>query len=58
MTPEQLTGIICYLRSLTPSPQNGTSNFGGHGGFYDGGHGGFPGGGGGDGGGFPQGDGG
>ena len=57
MTPEQLTGIICYLRSLTPVPQDGTSNFGGHGGYYDGGgHGGF---GGGDGGhSFPMGDGG
>jgi hypothetical protein len=35
---EDLPGIICYLRSLTPTPQTGTSNFGGHGpgdgGFY------------------------
>jgi hypothetical protein len=46
MTPEQLTGIICYLRSLVPAPQAGTSNFGGHGGYYDGGHFGGPGGGG------------
>jgi hypothetical protein len=29
--PDQLPGIICYLRSLTPAPQNGTSNFGGGG---------------------------
>lgn len=26
----QLPGIICYLRSLAPEPQSGTSNFGGH----------------------------
>jgi hypothetical protein len=29
-------GMVVYLRSLTPSAQDGTSNFGGH---YDGGHG-------------------
>jgi len=27
--------MVVYLRSLTPTPQNGTSNFGGH---FDGGH--------------------
>ena len=38
--PDQLPGIICYLRSLTPTPQNGSSNFGGGGGgghHHDGG---------------------
>jgi hypothetical protein len=30
-SPEQLTGVICYLRSLTPTPQNGSADFGGHG---------------------------
>lgn len=29
--PDQYTGIVTYLRSLTPAPQNGTSNFGGGG---------------------------
>ncbi|HEX8792033.1 MAG TPA: hypothetical protein VF765_13855 [Polyangiaceae bacterium] len=28
--PDQYTGIVTYLRSLTPAPQTGTSNFGGH----------------------------
>jgi len=37
---DQLPGIICYLRSLTPAPQNGMSNFGGGGGHHhDGGFG-------------------
>jgi hypothetical protein len=34
-------GMVVYLRSLTPTSQNGTSNFGGHhgdGGFGEGGH--------------------
>jgi hypothetical protein len=44
--PDQIPGVICYLRSLTPEAQNGTSNFGG-GGHHDGGHGGGEGGGGG-----------
>lgn len=30
--PDQYTGIVTYLRSLTPAPQMGTSNFGGRGG--------------------------
>jgi len=30
ITPDQYTGIVAYLRSLTPAPQMGTSNFGGH----------------------------
>jgi len=38
MTDDEANGIIVYLRSLTPAPQSGTSNFGGH--NYDGGHGG------------------
>jgi hypothetical protein len=29
MTDEELRGLIIYLRSLTPTPQQGTSNFGG-----------------------------
>jgi hypothetical protein len=29
MTDEELRGLIVYLRSLTPTPQQGTSNFGG-----------------------------
>ncbi len=37
ITPDELPGIICYLRSLTPAPQNGTSNFGGGGHHHDGG---------------------
>jgi hypothetical protein len=37
ITPDELPGIICYLRSLTPAPQNGTSNFGGGGHHGDGG---------------------
>jgi hypothetical protein len=40
ITSDQLPGIICYLRSLTPAPQNGMSNFGGGGGHHhDGGFG-------------------
>jgi hypothetical protein len=40
ITSDELPGIICYLRSLTPAPQNGTSNFGGGGGHHhDGGFG-------------------
>lgn len=31
MTSSELSGIICYLRSLTPAPQQGSSNFGGRG---------------------------
>jgi len=30
ITSDEYTGIVTYLRSLTPAPQNGTSNFGGH----------------------------
>ena len=37
ITTDELPGIICYLRSLTPAPQNGTSNFGGGGHHHDGG---------------------
>ena len=45
MTTEEQQGIIVYLRSLTPAPQNGSANFGGHGGgFYDGGRGDYDGG--------------
>jgi hypothetical protein len=46
--PDQQKGIVVYLRSLTPAPQEGSSNFGGRpdGGFGDGGRrhrdGGFP----------------
>jgi hypothetical protein len=29
ITADQLPGVICYLRSLTPQAQNGTANFGG-----------------------------
>jgi len=29
--PDQQLGIVVYLRSLTPAPQDGTSNFGGRG---------------------------
>jgi hypothetical protein len=29
ITSDELPGVICYLRSLTPEAQNGTSNFGG-----------------------------
>jgi hypothetical protein len=29
ITSDQLPGVICYLRSLTPQAQNGASNFGG-----------------------------
>ena len=45
MTDDEAKGIVVYLRSLTPTAQDGQSNFGGH---YDGGHGGGNGGGGGD----------
>lgn len=37
ITPDQMPGVICYLRSLTPESQNGTSNFGGGGHHHDGG---------------------
>ena len=46
ITPDELPGVICYLRALTPEAQNGTSNFGG-GGHHDGGGGGHHDGGGG-----------
>ncbi len=29
ITQDEQAGIVCYLRSLQPEPQNGTSNFGG-----------------------------
>jgi hypothetical protein len=29
ITSDELPGVICYLRSLTPEAQNGTANFGG-----------------------------
>jgi hypothetical protein len=29
ITADELPGVICYLRSLAPLPQNGASNFGG-----------------------------
>jgi hypothetical protein len=32
---DQIPGMICYLRSLTPEGQNGTSNFGGSSGAHD-----------------------
>jgi len=32
ITSDELPGVICYLRSLTPESQNGTANFGGIGG--------------------------
>ncbi len=35
-TSDEQAGIVCYLRSLEPEPQNGSSNFGG-GGYGDGG---------------------
>ncbi len=34
ITSDQYKGIVVYLRSLTPAPQNGTSNFGGRGGGH------------------------
>lgn len=37
ITSDELPGVICYLRSLTPQSQNGTSNFGGRGVRPDGG---------------------
>jgi len=40
ITTDELPGIICYLRGLTPEGQTGTSNFGGH--HHDGGKGGGP----------------
>jgi hypothetical protein len=42
ITSDQLPGVICYLRSLAPAPQNGSSNFGGGGHHHDGGFGGGP----------------
>jgi hypothetical protein len=42
ITPDEMPGIICYLRSLTPEGQNGSSNFGGGGRHRDGGGGGPP----------------
>ncbi|HEY3819550.1 MAG TPA: hypothetical protein VGL81_20415 [Polyangiaceae bacterium] len=36
ITMDELPGIICYLRALTPESQNGTSNFGGGGGGHHG----------------------
>jgi hypothetical protein len=37
ITADQIPGVICYLRSLAPEPQNGTSNFGGGNHHHDGG---------------------
>jgi hypothetical protein len=37
ITSDELPGVICYLRALTPEAQNGTSNFGGYHGRRDGG---------------------
>jgi hypothetical protein len=38
ITADELPGVICYLRALTPEAQNGTANFGGfRGGRRDGG---------------------
>jgi hypothetical protein len=34
ITSDELPGVICYLRALTPEAQNGTSNFGGGGGHH------------------------
>jgi len=34
LTTEEQAGIVTYLRSLTPTAQNGTSNFGGFGGGH------------------------
>ena len=43
ITVDEQPGIVCYLRSLAPKPQDGTSNFGGGGGHHhDGGGGGGP----------------
>ncbi len=42
MSPDEQQGLVVYLRSLTPAPQTGSANFGGHhdGGFsHDGGFG-------------------
>jgi hypothetical protein len=39
ITADELPGVICYLRSLTPETQNGSSNFGGGGHHHDGGFG-------------------
>jgi hypothetical protein len=41
ITADEQPGIVCYLRSLAPKPQDGTSNFGG-GHHRDGGGGGGP----------------
>ena len=49
ITPDEQQGIVTYLRSLTPSSQGGSSNFGGHFGGDGGHHGGGGGGGGGNG---------
>ena len=40
ITTDEMPGIICYLRSLAPQDQSGTSSFGGGGHHGDGGHGG------------------
>jgi hypothetical protein len=37
ITTDEMPGVICYLRALTPETQNGTSNFGGGGHHHDGG---------------------
>jgi hypothetical protein len=40
ITSDEIPGVICYLRALTPESQNGSSNFGGGGGgghHHDGG---------------------
>jgi hypothetical protein len=37
ISTDEYTGIVTYLRSLTPAPQTGTSNFGGGGHHRDGG---------------------
>ena len=42
MTPDDVKGVIVYLRSLTPTPQTGSSNFGGQGPGGPGGGGGGP----------------
>jgi len=38
LTPEEAKGVILYLRSLTPTAQNGSADFGGHGPPPDGGY--------------------
>jgi hypothetical protein len=37
ITSDEIPGVICYLRALTPEAQNGSSNFGGGGHHHDGG---------------------